>query len=56
MKQFSIHKVNKPVLQAKYRTGGAIGADEVADVSRVGGDGADGPTNGGNNFYNHGEE
>lgn len=56
MKQFSIHKVNKPVLQAKNRTGGAIGADEVADVSRVGGDGADGPTNGGNNFYNHGEE
>lgn len=48
--------MNKPVLQGKYRTGGASGADEVADVSKVGGDGADGNTNGGNNFYNHGEE
>lgn len=28
-------------------------ADEVADVSKVGGDGN---TNGGNNYYNNGEE
>jgi len=56
MKQFSIHKVNKPVLQGKYRTGGASGVDEVADVSKVGGNGADGNTNVSNNYYNHGEE
>jgi hypothetical protein len=56
MKQFSIHKVNKPALSGKYRTGGTNEADEVADVSKVGGDGGDGNTNGGNNYYNHGEE
>lgn len=38
MKQFSIHKVNKPVLVGKYRTGTG-GADEVVDDSKVGADG-----------------
>lgn len=37
MKQFSIHKVNKPVL-GQNRGGGAM-ADEVADVSKHGADG-----------------
>jgi hypothetical protein len=52
MKQFSIHKVNKPVLQGKFK-GGAV-ADEVADVSKVGVDGGEG-TVGGHNHFN-GEE
>lgn len=46
MKQFSIHKVNKPVL-GQNRGGGAM-ADEVADVSKLGADGGDVSTYGGN--------
>ncbi len=51
MKQFSIHKVNKPVL-GQSRGGGAM-ADEVADVSRHGADGGDVSTMGG---IRYGEE
>lgn len=38
MKQFSIHKVNKPVMQGKSKVGG-YGADEEADISKLGADG-----------------
>ena len=38
MKQFSIHKVNKPVMQGKSRAGG-MDADEAADISKLGPDG-----------------
>lgn len=38
MKQFSIHKVNKPALQGKLR---GADADEVADVSKLDAEGGD---------------
>lgn len=53
MKQFSIHKVNKPVMGIRSKYGSANVADEVADVSKVGVEGREGTVRG--NFGN-GEE
>ena len=47
MKQFSIHKVNKPVLATKSKFGGIV-ADEVADASKGGVEGGDDTYNGNN--------
>ena len=47
MKQFSIHKVNKPVLAGKTNQGNMeLETDEVADVSKYGADGGNGATGG----------
>jgi hypothetical protein len=53
MKQFSIHKVNKPSMGIRSKYGSATVADEVADVSKGGVEGGEGTT-GGNN--RNGEE
>lgn len=53
MKQFSIHKVNKPVMGGRSGYGSATVADEVADVSTGGADGGE-VTAGGH--YGNGEE
>lgn len=48
MKQFSIHKINKPGLGKKSNYGTTGVADEVADVSKVGVDGEEGTGRGNN--------
>ena len=47
MKQFSIHKVNKPAMGGRSKYGSANVADEVADVSKGGADGGEGTVRGG---------
>jgi len=55
MKQFSIHKVNKPALQSKLRGAGAE-ADEVADVTKLDAEGGNVSTVGMNFHSRSGEE
>lgn len=56
MRQFSIHKVNKPTLQGKVRGGGAESADEAMEVSYHGANGGDRGTVGGVNVQSRGGE